>query len=588
MSARDDASSLEARSRGRRALTLALATLAGAAVGVVVALLGTPADRPFFETVVAWSGPAPVAREWPREPRAGESATLHPRASGRDLVLRTPRAPEARELAAALLARRNGAMAELLDARSGLLHAWQAGDVAGPRLERSPAVRTASLLLAAARQRRGQALAAPSRWRPADAQAPDAAAPPSIAEALADLERAALTGDAAATADALVGEATVEEDWFASPSAPREGAWRAWQLDAADSLDALAALAVGGRANALDSAKAAEPFATAELAGRMPPPYDGLLRAIAPGPAPEASAIASAWGRWLGMGALLGGLVSLLAALAGFALRAPRTRPEPRVPVTALSLRDPAARGAWLHVVAGPTPAAIARAALELASHALARGERVLVVDGGPKLRLHERFGREARWGLMECLLADMPIIGLIQYGGRPGFYLLAHGNPARGEGWAALGQRLDDARPHFGRVILALDSGAPRAIGDALAGRALEGWWAATVERLPRAADDLTARLGIAFSSLDLSAVEEVSLQALGERVGVLIEHRPAEPDAPVAMLPVALPEPLPTAPLEPVVLDCDLQVQQRLRFLAWMRRVQSERRRSEVGSAS
>jgi hypothetical protein len=34
------------------------------------------------------------------------------------------------------------------------------------------------------------------------------------------------------------------------------------------------------------------------------------------------------------------------------------------------------------------------------------------------------------------------------------------------------------------------------------------------------------------------------------------------------------------PRPPLEPIVLDCDLQVVQRLRFLAWMRRVEAEER--------
>jgi len=31
-----------------------------------------------------------------------------------------------------------------------------------------------------------------------------------------------------------------------------------------------------------------------------------------------------------------------------------------------------------------------------------------------------------------------------------------------------------------------------------------------------------------------------------------------------------------------EPIVLDCELQVRQRLRFLAWMRRVEAEHRRA------
>jgi hypothetical protein len=38
--------------------------------------------------------------------------------------------------------------------------------------------------------------------------------------------------------------------------------------------------------------------------------------------------------------------------------------------------------------------------------------------------------------------------------------------------------------------------------------------------------------------------------------------------------------PEPVPTTHLAPLVLDCDLQVRERLRFLMWMRRLQREER--------
>jgi hypothetical protein len=43
--------------------------------------------------------------------------------------------------------------------------------------------------------------------------------------------------------------------------------------------------------------------------------------------------------------------------------------------------------------------------------------------------------------------------------------------------------------------------------------------------------------------------------------------------------------PEALPQPVRQEIVLDCDLQVRERLRFLAWMRRVQKEsRRRAEA----
>jgi hypothetical protein len=286
--------------------------------------------------------------------------------------------------------------------------------------------------------------------------------------------------------------------------------------------------------------------------------------------------------RWLGGGALIGALAgALLAWVVALVVRPLRSRAEMFV-----AARDPGARASWLHVVSGPTPAAVARAVVELAAHALSRNERVLVVDGSRRLKLHERFGREARWGLMECLHADMPVIGLVQYGGRPGFYLLAHGNTARADGWAAIGQRLDDAHPHFGRIVLAIDATAPREIGESLAGRAIEGWWAEAASRLPRAAVELTERLGIAFSGMDLNAVPQATVETLGGRTRALSLLAP-EPAAglPPIPEPEALPAPEPV-PSEPLVLDCDLQMRQRLRFLAWMRRVQSERRRTEAGS--
>jgi len=58
----------------------------------------------------------------------------------------------------------------------------------------------------------------------------------------------------------------------------------------------------------------------------------------------------------------------------------------------------------WLHVVSGPDRGRIAHAAGILAGSFLQRGHRVLLVDAGRGLRLHERFGGDTRWGLGECL----------------------------------------------------------------------------------------------------------------------------------------------------------------------------------------
>lgn len=114
--------------------------------------------------------------------------------------------------------------------------------------------------------------------------------------------------------------------------------------------------------------------------------------------------------------------------------------------------------------------------------------------------------------------------------------------------------------------------------------GRTLEGWWAASAERLPRAAAELSGRVGIAFSSIDMRHFPDVSLERLGARARMLTPAVAAPPGPlPEARPPVLL-HPAEPAPAVPVVLDCDLQVQHRLRFLAWMRRVQSESRHEEL----
>lgn len=589
MSDRDDAISERARHR-TRGLTLVLATLAGAAIGAVVALLAAPLDQPLFEARIAWSGGAPVAGEWPREPRVGEGARIERRGPGTQLVVVAPRAPRARSLAAGLLAHRTAGVQAVLRTRDRLATDWRVRLREAGSPEVSPGIECTALLFARARQQRDLAEAAPAEWGGFTGELPQP--PAGLLEGRREIARALANGVPGLVLEALVAEANAEDRWFIAgvpdaraPFVQRAALWRAWQLASADSFVALATSStVLADPAALDSARSARELALVHIAVRTNPPYEALLRSIVPEADPEATPIASAWGTWIGFGSLLGALGAFLAAFLGTALRRMSRAAEPLL----VPLRDPGAGGAWLHVVAGPNPVAVARAAIELSAHALARGERVLVVDGGPRLKLHERFGREARWGLMECLVADMPIVGLVQYGGRPGFYLLAHGLAGRGEGWAALGQRLDDARPHFGRVVLALDLAAPHGIGESLAGRALEGWWAETVNKLPRAAIELSDRLGIALSSMDLSAVSEVTLEAMGSRARALgMLHAAPEPGD-------AEPEPLPQLePLEvpvrtPIILDCDLQVRQRLRFLAWMRRVQSERRRIEARSSS
>ncbi|MFN8586459.1 MAG: hypothetical protein U0704_01565 [Candidatus Eisenbacteria bacterium] len=589
MSAKDDAPLPVARSAYRRT-TLALAALAGAALGVVVAVAGAPGSVALFEVRLPWTGGEPTALEWPAPPRAGERARLERADGGSVLVVQAARAPRARELATALLTRRQTGSIELANAAASVREQWRARVTPEPLPALTPAAECAGWLTAAARRERDLAGSLPAPWSAAPLATPPAP-PVAVLERLQEVELAAAAADPAAVHAALVAAARTADDWFAAgvPAGAgvreRGAAWRRWTLDRADSLDARAAALL-----ALETplqgelALAASHARLLEYDAALAPAYDALVRATRVGPVPNAAPLPRPWAWLLGLGASLGALVALLAAALGLWLRR-RVGAGVAAPMPA---RDPAETDAWLHVVAGASATVTTRALLELAAHALARGERVLVVDGAAKLRLHDRLGREARWGLMECLLADMPVLGLVQYGGRPGFYLLAHGSSTRGEGWARLGQRLDDVRPHFGRILLALDSHAPRAIGDALAGRALEGWWADPAGRLPRAAEELSSRLGIAFSGMDLSVMPEVTLEALSGRVRALAPLSPAIPaDVPVPAEPVPV-RVASADPEAPLVLDCDLQVLQRLRFLAWMRRVQSESRATETAAAT
>ena len=240
----------------------------------------------------------------------------------------------------------------------------------------------------------------------------------------------------------------------------------------------------------------------------------------------------------------------------------------------AVTARAPEATGAWLHVVSGASVPALSRAVFELAARFLARGHRVLLVDAAPKLRLHERFDRESRWGVVECLDGELPVLGLVQDSGRLGLYLLAHGTPAGTPAWPRIGQILDEARPHFGRAVLALDPDAPAAIGEALAGAHLEGWWPGGSEA--RRAAGIGGRLGIQFADLNLDSMLLPRLEALDARLWTLVAPAPPaeEPAAPAAQ-----PSADEAAEVsEPVRLDSDPRVRERLRFLLWMRRVEAE----------
>src|SRR6185503_19506382 len=99
--------------------------------------------------------------------------------------------------------------------------------------------------------------------------------------------------------------------------------------------------------------------------------------------------------------------------------------------------------------------------------------------------------------------------------------------------GWSLLGRKLDELLPNFSRIILAVDPTAPTTLGDALRGRAMEGWWAGTERRHAHGAEDAMGRLGIALNPLNLSDMPEATLEAMSTRVLVL---RPAGPAAELA----------------------------------------------------
>lgn len=264
--------------------------------------------------------------------------------------------------------------------------------------------------------------------------------------------------------------------------------------------------------------------------------------------------------------------------------------------------RLPEATSAWLHAVSGSAPEAIGRGAFELAARFLAGGGRVLLVDAGPRLALHRRFGRESRWGVVECLTGTMPVLGLVQDTGRLGLYLLAYGTPARRIHWPQLGRLLDEAKPHFGRAIVALESDASEAIRGALEGWHLEGWWAGGSEP-DRRRHALTQRLGIHAGPLDVETMPHATLEHLDARLWTLAAGNVAgaAPVAPAARetagaadaagrplaadalfataFPVVAEDAstiLAASVREQAIVASNPQVRERLRFLLWARRLQ------------
>ncbi len=589
---RDKEDAAEAMARiPLRTRTIVLSLLAGMAVGCVCALAVAPPKGARFEARLPWVGPLPSDRDWPHAAKEGESALIAGEGRERTLIVTSASAASARELARAFVARQAPTAADLNARLLPARESWRRAAPATAPLQTRP-TECAALLLARARWGEELAHELPVAWLVGPARGTHA--PPSVEDSWLNVSWVAEERDPVMLRQALDDAARADRDWFADRAAWKDWttaehaqAWRDWQHSRTRLLEPVASglmeWAGGAQRQALESSAAAALVLLDDHAGD---PWAPFVVADAIPARPLVRPVVSAWLPTILIGAGAGSLAALLVLLLAMMLQP--GFPRSRALREALTGADPAAIAPPLHVVTGASPVLVARAALELAAHRVALGDRVLIVDGSPRLRLHERLGRDARWGLLECLAAEMPPLGLVQYGGHPGLYLLPHGNAGRVVGWSLLGRKLDELLPNFSRIILAVDPGSPTALGDALRGRAMEGWWAGTERRNARGAEDAMGRLGIALNPLSLSGMSEATLEAMSMRVLVL---RPAGPPpelapitAPVPMAIRALPKPV----LEPIVLDCDLQVWQRLRFLAWMRRVQAEDHREQARASS
>ncbi len=567
-----------------RTRSIVWGVLVGTLVGCCGALAVAPPRGARFEARLPWTSALPQARDWPRAVRAGESVRIEAVRGGRELRVQASSAAEARMLTRAFASRIAPTEEELATRLERTRQSWRSALVAAPTAARRRGVECAAVLMARVRWgselARDLPLAAPSR------PTPEPSPTLQVQDAWLNVTWVADERDPALLLAAVVEATQHETRWFADDEAwpgwlptARAEAWRRWQRSRARLLEPIAdQMLAWERGPQRQRATHAAALQLVALDERVGNPWGAFAVQDVRPVRPLVRPIASVWLPLLLVGAGVGSLATLLVLLVATLFRP--VSPSVRALGSSGLGTDPGAASPNLHVVTGARPGLVLRAALELAAHRIAVGERVLLVDGSPRLRLHDRIGRDARWGLLECLAADMPVLGLVQYAGHPGLYLLPHGKAERSVGWSLLGRKLDEVLPHFGRIILAVDPQAPAAVGDALRGRAMEGWWAGGDDHFPRAAESAMSRLGIAFSPLSLADLSEPSLEAMADRV---LELRP--PGEPADLAPITAPatverRPVPRPPLEPIVLDCDLQVRQRLRFLAWMRRVQAEER--------
>jgi len=283
-------------------------------------------------------------------------------------------------------------------------------------------------------------------------------------------------------------------------------------------------------------------------------------------------------------------------------------------------LLAPAVGAAWLHLVSAESAELVARVAGEVATPLVARGQRVLIVEGGQRLRLHEGFGCAPRWGVGECLSGELPLLGTVQRAGVRDLYLLAAGSyPGRGS-CAQLARLLDEARRHFSSVVVALDPRVPEEFRALAEHREAEAWWPHRSGRLPRAALSFGERVGLPVTPFVLPPRSEHWLEALEKRIEALravlapTRAESLEPlelataggaratmppssaaratsvrptgGRPMARERASAPrESAADDPSNPTVHrpanDADERARERLRFLMWMRQVRAERRK-------
>jgi hypothetical protein len=498
--------------------------LLGPCLGVALGPLVAGNRLPLYEASIPWRGVALAPGDWPRAPGPGERAETRPSGARTLLIARAPTAAGAEALALELALPRLSRSPELLEARAGRREAWCDALLAGPFTTLTPAGDCAARLHGWAEAWR--AVAAPhAGGARAGARTREG---PTTTES--DLARPALAADAptleaALERDARVARAQLFTRIGSLPAGPREVATEAWRV---------ARVAWAARLDTIaDAIVARKPRIERELVARVAPvhaleaepriPDPGAIELIAASgsePAP-ARPVAATW-LWF---AAAGSALALLAVapLARRAARARRARHEDRMrrfqaAANTFVAIPPAATAtveARLQIVSGPRPRAVARAAREMAARHLAAGERVLVMDAGRNLRLHDFFAAEPHLGFQECMREGFPLLGVLQSGGFPGLHLLAHGAPARLGSWIPLGGLLDQARPYFSRVILALDPNLPRQVGEALGGRLMDGWWAGGDARA-RDARRFSTRVGVALERITPAAVENATLQEM------------------------------------------------------------------------